>query len=177
MSSIPVPPAASIATEPATEYGVRADDDLRKLRRRAQASGGRVVDVTSSYLAGSADAVADGWRAFADFGPADRMADPTLGNSWLQGTIAGYAAFFDRLADSSREVLERLRDRPVDEDLILAREAGLVPSASAIAAAVVDQLKADPEFIRAVVASSGDPADAARGTTPRGRRTGDSPTP
>jgi hypothetical protein len=131
---------------------VRADDDLTKVSRRDRGSTTRLVDASTTYIAGVSEAMADGWREFSDTGPSDRMFEPTARNGWLQSTVASYAVYFDRLASTAREVLADLQTPRRDEHVEVRTERAYPAVTSAeVAAEVVASLRSDPEFIAALV--------------------------
>lgn len=130
----------------------RDDDDLDKLDRGFTDGFNTQVrkstDVTTDFISGFAEAVSDSIRSFNDRS-GDRMTDLSVDNGMVQGTVAAYAAFFDRMSVTAREMLRDLRRPDENQRRETARR---MADARGLAVEIVRELRSDPIFIEAVAA-------------------------
>ncbi len=82
--------------------------DLKK-RRQTEDALGRTVRASSTLLGGVAHAIGDGFEAYSERASTGSPLEIGLDNPLLDGTFAGYAAFFEGLAGTTRKVQEDLR--------------------------------------------------------------------
>jgi hypothetical protein len=72
----------------------------------------RSSQAVSDCTGGMAEAVGRGWRAYSDSLTNENIMRFSLSNGFLEGTIRGYAVFFDELAATSRRVLDTISQAP-----------------------------------------------------------------
>lgn len=96
-----------------TARGSRSDRDLNKRDRKDGGGLGdsirRSANATADSISGVSEAFAAGLREYNDHLTSDNTLRLGLDNGFIEGTIAGYARFFDEMAGTARRVLDDLR--------------------------------------------------------------------
>jgi hypothetical protein len=90
------------------------DRDLRKRdRKRSSTDVGdtisRSVTATADFYGGMAQAVARGFRAYGDEINSDNVFRVGLDNGFIEGTLTGFASYFEEMADTAYRVLEDIK--------------------------------------------------------------------
>ena len=70
------------------------------------------AQATATIAGGFAGAVGDGIRAYGESLTNENVTRFAVNNGFVEGTLAGYAKFFDSMADTARRALQDVRDAP-----------------------------------------------------------------
>lgn len=86
----------------------------RRGRFRAEDSLRVSLQLMTEVVSGTADAVSEGFRAFADELSRENVRERGLVNGLFEGTVVGQTRFLRTLANTGDKVQERFRDLEVD---------------------------------------------------------------
>jgi hypothetical protein len=131
------------------EIQVRADDDVKKAGRGVIDSVSDQVrkstNATADFIGGAAEAVGHGFRSYNDAITSDNLTTIGVNNGLIEGMIAGYAGFYEKMAAAANSMLASVRREP--------RAAGAASiDTKALAQDIANALKSDPSFVEAVAA-------------------------